>query len=348
VPDVREDRDLAGLRAGFLQFVDSVFANEPLSRALSLGVAEDPALLALAAPAKAGQYPPYLLFGAVHYLLLADPQEPLADYYPTLRSEPLSPADAFPAFREFCMHHEKEILDLVATRLVQTNEVGRTACLTPAFAHVARLSGDGLLHMIDIGAAAGMNLLFDRYRLDYGRLTWGDPGSRVRIACELKDGAELPLASWQPNVSQRVGVDLNPIDLTSESEARWLRALIRPDRRESAEVLAQAMAVVIENPPTILQGDAVTLLPSLLAEVSTNETACVYQSYALEYFPEDARREFGRILDDFGAGRDLYFVEMAGPGERGRVQLTSWRGGEREEVQLAECASNGQWLRWLV
>jgi hypothetical protein len=56
--DVREDRSLEGLRAGFLQFIETVFASEPLSLRLSFGVAEDPSLLAMAEGTKAGQYPP--------------------------------------------------------------------------------------------------------------------------------------------------------------------------------------------------------------------------------------------------------------------------------------------------
>jgi hypothetical protein len=107
------------------------------------------------------------------------------------------------------------------------------------------------------------------------------------------------------------------------------------------------MAVARKDPPRLVQGDAVQLLPGLLDEVTADATPCVYHSYALEYFPEEARTKFRRILDDFGAKRDLYFVEMYGPGDRGHVHLTSWRGGQSEAAHLAECASNGQWLRWL-
>lgn len=346
--DVRTDRSLAGLKATFMQFADTVFASEPLSRRLSLEVAESPALLALAAAAQAGQYPPYVLFAAVHYLLLADATEPLADYFPSLRSAPLAPDHAFPAFEEFCKGHEDELRDLVETRLVQTHDVGRSACLTPAFAYVAQLAANAPLHLIDIGASAGLNLLFDRYRLDYGRFVWGDAASPVRISCELRDGTDPSLDGWKPNVRHRIGIDLNPIDLTSESEARWLRALVRPDRQGSADLLAQAMSIAAQDPPKVLQGDATALLPGLLADVSRAEIPCVYQSYALEYFPEDSRQAFLQALDGFGAARDLYFIDMAGPGERGRLHLTSWQGGDRKVVQLAECPAHGQWLKWLV
>jgi hypothetical protein len=260
----------------------------------------------------------------------------------------LPPEEAFPAFREFCLRHEPEIRDLVSTRLVQTNEVGRTTCLTPAFAHVARLSGNAPLHLIDIGASAGLNLLFDRYHLDYGQFAWGDGASPVRISCRLRDSTDIALDGWNPNVTRRVGVDINPVDLTSESEARWLRALVRPDRPALADLLSRAIDVAAADPPKLQRGDAVALLPGLLADVSDRETPCLYGSYALESFPEDGRREFWRILNDFGAKRDVYFIEMSGPGENGRIRLLSWRGGKRNDVQLAACPAHGQWLTWLV
>lgn len=348
--NVREDRSMAGLRAGFIQFAETVFAEgyAPLYERLSRDVAEDADLLALASEAKAGQYPPYVLFAAVQYLLFADLTEPLADFYASLRTSCLPPDGAFRLFQEFCTRHQREIRDLVSTRLVQTNEVRRSACLSPALAYVARLVENAPLHLIEVGAAAGLNLLFDRYLLDYGQLEWGDANSPVRIRCELRNRTSLPLEGWHPNVCHRIGVDLNPIDVTSEREARWLKALVWPDRLGGADLLAQAMAVAAQDPPQLLQGDAVTLLPNVLAKVSADENPCVFHSYSLEYFPDDSRKKFSQILDDFGAQRDLYFVEMSGIGESGNVRLTTWRDGEREAVQLAECQTHGEWLRWLV
>jgi len=213
---------------------------------------------------------------------------------------------------------------------------------------VAKLAGGSPLHLIDIGAAAGLNLLFERFLLDYGQLAWGDSTSNVRIACELRNSADLPLDGWEAIVCHRIGVDLNPVDVTSESDARWLKALVWPEQLERANVLGEAMEIAGKEPPQLLHGDAVALLPGLLADVSGDETPCVYHSYTLEYFSEDSRKAFQQILDDFGVRRDLYFVEMSGIEPNGSVRLTSWRDGARETLRLAECPPHGQWLRWLV
>ena len=214
-------------------------------------------------------------------------------------------------------------------------------------AYVAGMTGHAPLHLIDIGSAAGLNLLFDRYFLDYGRLSWGDESSKVRLSCELIGETEPPLNGWRPQICHRIGVDLNPIDLADARESRWLRALVWPDRPGWAAALDGAMEIVRRDPPAILAGDAVTLLPGLLREVSEGETPCLLCSYVLEYFPEESRSRFRQVLDEFGAGRDLYLIEMSGVGERAGVGLNSWRSGAYELVHLAQCQPHGQSLRWL-
>src|SRR5215218_1913808 len=136
--------------------------SSPLYERLALGVADDPAMLALAAYARPGQPTPNLLFAAVQYLLLGGTPHPLAAFYPGLAHDPVAGGDPYPAFHDFCRQHADSIRELLETRLVQTNEVRRSACLLPAFCWVARLAGDRPLALLEIGASAGLNLLWDR------------------------------------------------------------------------------------------------------------------------------------------------------------------------------------------
>ena len=107
-----------------------------------------------------------LLLAAVHYLLLCGVDHALGAFYPSvahLASVP--PGDPVPAFRAFCRDHREALLNLVSTGLVQTNEPRRCTVLLPAFATVARLAGGAPLALIEVGASAGLNLLFDSLRL---------------------------------------------------------------------------------------------------------------------------------------------------------------------------------------
>src|SRR5688500_15856651 len=127
----------------FRYYAETEFAGyAPLYAELSRQVADDPELLRIAAFTQIGQYPPNMLFAAVHYLLLRGESHPLSAYYATRTADPLPPEEeAFPLFRDFCLNHEPDIKSLLETRLVQTNEVGRSACLVPAFAEVSRRAG---------------------------------------------------------------------------------------------------------------------------------------------------------------------------------------------------------------
>ena len=80
---------------------------------------------------------------------------------------------------------DPSLLALLQTRRVQTNDCGRSAIIGPALTWVAeQLPGPYCL--VDVGASAGINLLCERYRLDYGRHgATGSPDSTVRITCEV-------------------------------------------------------------------------------------------------------------------------------------------------------------------
>jgi hypothetical protein len=284
----------------------------------------------------------------VHYLLLADAGTPLRRYYATLTPTPAPPDDeAFTSFRTLCLDHAGTIRELAATRLVQTNEVGRSAALLPAFSHVARLAGGAPLALIDIGAAAGLNLLYDRFYFDYDRQNWGDPSSSVRITSGLRGDQPLPLEPDQPVVGYRVGVDLNPIDVTDSDAVLWLRALVWPEQPHRATALAAAADLARRDPPRVLRGDASALLSGLIAAVPAGLALVVYHSFALQQFPPDARAAFDAALADAARGRPVYFVAMTGNTQQATVKLTLWREGKPATVQLAETAAHGQWLRWL-
>ncbi len=65
-----DDRTLADLAAKFRRFAENEAPKAPLYARLAQAVADDPAVLALAARARAGQPAPNLLFAAVQSHLL--------------------------------------------------------------------------------------------------------------------------------------------------------------------------------------------------------------------------------------------------------------------------------------
>src|SRR5262249_60879091 len=78
--------------------------------------------------------------------------------------------------RELASQSRAELTQLILTRRPQTNEPARCAVLLPALAQLPQP-----LALIEAGASAGLNLLFDRYSYDYAghRLAAPHPAAPV-------------------------------------------------------------------------------------------------------------------------------------------------------------------------
>jgi hypothetical protein len=342
--------DYEALARRFRRFAEAECRGvSPLYEHLALSIAADHELLALAADAAQGQPAPNLLLAAVHFLLLKDQADPLTQFYPNLTPMASSPDAAYPAFRAFCLAHSAAIRQLLATRRVQTNEVGRCAYLLPAFTLVATLAHERPLALIEIGTSAGLNLLWDRYGYRYGQdAVYGDLRSSVQIACTLRGNVRPPLPDRLPAVALRVGVDLHVVDIHDAEEALWLRALVWPEQLERAGLLHYAIEITRQRPPELLSGDGVTLLPEVLRTVPADAAVCVIHTHTINQFSAEARDRLSAVLAAYGARRDIYRLSaewMSAP--HPRLELTAWQNGQAHHRLLAYCDHHGRWLEWL-
>ena len=330
----------------FRTFAGQCRESSPLYQRLATGTAEDPELLGLAAQARKGERVANLLFAAVQFLLLKGTSHPLASFYKN-SSAPLG--DPYPDFRAFCLEHAATIVELISTRAVQTNEVRRSALLLPAFVLVSRQASGRPLHLVEIGAAAGLNLLWDRYGYDYGDdLRSGDLNSPVQINCSLRGRFTPPVPAALPEVDRRIGVDLFPIDAGDRQETQWLRSLIWPGDSERTSLLENALALARREKPEIIAGDGVTLLPELLAEVPREAALCIVRVFT-NLSPE-AREQFTAALAHYGAQRNLWVISTrrGARDSESVLALVSYRNGVRSEARLANCENHGRWIEWLV
>ncbi len=333
----------------------------PFNQRLSAACAEAPDILELAACAKVGQPPSFLLFGAVHDLLLERPDAPLARHYPSIVERPLAPEGLFPAFRAFCRERRDEVSAIVRTRTVQLTTAGRAALVLPAVAHVARMAGEPL-SLIEIGASAGVLTLFDHYRHDYGAAgACGEPGAPLCGRCEFRDMPPLPRE--MPRIARRAGVDLRPIDPRSPSERRWLEAMLPPDWTEERRALSACLGLRARTPLDILAGDALDLVPELLA--STPDPILVLHANCLYQWPAPLHHALEVVLREASRARTLHRLglELCGssftsalppPAVTGDPPLTyetlhtSYRDGERSESRLAVHDGFGRQAVWLA
>ncbi len=321
---------------------------------LSESIGSDEALKAMAARAKPGQPPPNMIFGAVHYLLLRGAQHDLRRFYPDLSGgAAVEGEDPFRAFRDFCLAHRAQIEALIASRVTNTNEVGRSSALHAGFRAVAAEAGEPL-NLIEIGPSAGLNMIWDRYGMRYTRAGQTAfevaPESSLVIDCELRGNGMVP-ETPTPRVDRRIGLELNPVDLTKQEDRDWLRALVWPDQAGRAQRLDKALALFDAVRPEIRAGDALALLADALREMPESEPLCVYHTIVTYQFSRDMRQALDDILTMAGLRRPVWRLAMEA--EPDAADWTAWltlmryHDGVRDTRKLAKVHSHGTWLEWL-
>lgn len=365
-----DDPSPAEVAGYFREFGEGTARKLPLYHRLCLGAADDPEVVALLAGVPGRQRRPNLLLAAVHDELLAGADHPLAAWYPSVvtSARPVgsigSDDDPYPAFRSLCLESSR-LPVVVATRTTQTNEVGRSGALLPAFATV-EAGVAGPLGLIELGASAGLNLAFDRYAYDYAEDGSLAPvtGSAVTLTPRSRGPHAIPVPSRFPDVAGRVGIDRHPVDIIDSESARWLVACQWPDQIDRLNRVRAAIEVVRTDPPLVEEGDMVTAVDRLVGTVAPHGHPCVYATWALAYLTFDEQRRLLATLDTIGSARDLSFLfaeqpdevpglPMPGPaGGSGSGPATvlvwiRWRHGNRSEQRLADMHPHGRWISWL-
>jgi hypothetical protein len=120
-----------------------------------------------------------------------------------------------------------------------------------------------------------------------------------------------------PAVVARIGVDLDPVDVTDADDARWLRACLwpdQPDQPERAVRLDAELALAATAPPLLLRGDAVEVLPDAFAQVPVDALPVVTTTWTLSQFPLESRLRFLQRLDEAATGRAVAWVSAEGVG----------------------------------
>ncbi|HEY1963095.1 MAG TPA: DUF2332 domain-containing protein [Rhizomicrobium sp.] len=322
----------------------------PLYEKLSKSIGADPELREFASHVRKGQPPANILFAAVHYLLLRGAEHPLKRFYANLNGgKPVEGEDPFPAFRDFVEKHRRELAPLIATRVTNTNEVGRSALLHAAFRSVAAESGEPL-NLIEIGPSAGLNLIWDKYGACYIRgsesFCTEPSGAPLVLPCELRGDGVPPLGS-APKVASRVGLELNPVDLSNPDERDWLRALVWPDQVERFARLEKALEIYAGERPEVRVGDALELLPEAIARIPEDQPVCIYHTMVIYQFTEEMRQALEDFLIGASLRRPIWRVSLEGS-LQGETSLTLGRydDGQKQVRTLAVCHPHGSWMEW--
>ncbi|WP_219728361.1 DUF2332 domain-containing protein [Streptomyces cahuitamycinicus] len=332
----------------------------PLYERVAVALSEsDEALRAIeAAPARKRH--PAVILAALHDLALAGRAPALAAAYAAADGDAAAAAAI-----DTLLRMTDTVVATAAHRQTRTNETGRCAVLYPAIAEAARRVGAHAVGLIDVGCSAGLNLNVDRVGITYSNgQSLGDPSSPVQMTSSTVGDRPVPTRAL-PEVVARVGIDLDPVDVTDADHARWLRACLWPDapgHPEQAARLDAEMALSATTPPLLLRGDAVEVLPEAFARVPADALPVVTTTWALSRFPLERRLRFLHRLDEAAAGRTVAWVSAEGVGVAPAIPTLGDRRASGHSIiglavfgqsvlraeAVGRCWSQGRLLAWLA
>jgi hypothetical protein len=141
-----------------------------------------------------------------------------------------------------------------------------------------------------------------------------------------------------------------------------LRACLWPDQPERIARLDAELALAAADPPLLLQGDAVEVLPDAFARVPADALPVVTTTWALSRFPLGSRLRFLHRLDEAATDRPVAWVSAEGVGVAPSIPTFGDRRASGHSViglavfeqsalraeALGRCWSQGRLLAWLA
>jgi hypothetical protein len=293
----------------YRHFAEVAAGTSPLYERVAIALSESGEALRAIEAAPARKRHPTVILAALHDLALAGRAPALAAAYAAADGDAAAAAAI-----EVLLRMTGSVVAIAGRRKMRADETGRGAVLYPAIAEAARRAGADAVGLIDVGCSAGLNLNVDRVGITYSNgQSLGDPSSPVQLPASVVAGRPIP-ARAMPAVVARIGVDLDPVDVTDADAARWLRACLWPDQPERAARLDAELALAAAAPPLLLRGDAVEMLPDAFARVPADALPVVTTTWALSQFPLESRLRFLHRLGEAATGRAVAWVSAEGVG----------------------------------
>ncbi len=283
---------------------------------------------------------PLRIAGGLHSLILSGQDSVLAAAYPP---HSVSDDTLIAAVNGAIRRHDPYLCDWIE-RTPQTNEVARSAVLIAA-AHALTARFGLPIRLSELGASAGLNLIFDRFGLIAGDQRLGPNPAPVVLTPDWR-GAAPVLAP--PRIVERVGVDLHPVDLGDPVARLRLLSYLWPDQPER---LARSRAAIDAQDAPVDQGDAIDWLADRLARPApSGQLHLIYHTVAWQYFPDAAQARGTALIEAAGAAATddaplaWLAMEADGASPGAGLALRLWPGDQR--INLGRACFHGRWVDW--
>jgi hypothetical protein len=180
--------------------------------------------------------------------------------------------------RQFVRARQARVREVMLLRTTQTSEPTRCTMLLPLLAQLPQP-----VALLEVGASAGLCLLLDHYGYDYGNARIGPTvsGDGHAPVFTFAVSGPVPLLKTIPSIAWRAGLDLNPIDVRSESDAAWVETLVWPEQNEQLARLYAAINIARRDPRNVVRGDLLTDSVKLLATAPRHGTVVAFHTAEL-------------------------------------------------------------------
>lgn len=290
----------------------------------------------------AGHSLPLRIAGGLHALVLNNAAPDLAVLYPPNTA---TDTDLKAGVLAALATHQKFLLDWTDSP-PQTNEVRRSAALI-AGARVARQHFALPVVLSELGASGGLNLMWDHYALDIGGQRFGPPVPAVILSPEWEGG--MP-PETTPQIADRAGVDLNPLNPARGADLLRLTAYLWADQPAR---LTMTRAAASLSRALVTRGDAIDWLAPRLHSAPQGHLHLIQHTVAWQYFPKDVQTRGRALIEAAGSqatpDRPLAWLSMESDGDAtGKVgaalTLRLWPGDIT--LDLGRADFHGRWINW--
>jgi hypothetical protein len=218
------------------------------------------------------------------------------------------------------------------------------------------------IRLHELGASGGLNLRADRVRVEWDGGAVG-PASSPLVLEDSWLGAPLPVGGVDPIVVERIGCDLDPVDVGSPDGRLHLTSFIWPDQVLRLRRLRAAFDLAASVPATLLRADLVDHLRALQPQEGT--ALVVWHSSTWMYLRAPERDAARAAIESLGSAATpaapVVHVAREFLGDRletGFAVVTQWWPASPEQlasglvagamIQVADTPAHGLPVTWMT
>lgn len=309
----------------------------------------DEQMLSLATAVLQRGLEPYSCLAAIQYVVSSSGSGLLRSTFFDTNIEIENFDKFYSVLREFCLDHGDLIRHILRTRIVQTNEVGRSVFILVALDAIRRWFPNSDVGMLEVGSSAGLLLDWDKYCIVLGdddgigaAKVFGAKNSDVILRCGLRDAVQY---EYTPDILvDRRGLDMHPVDLKSADQRHWLQCCIPPDQPERKQRLRAALAQP-KSGWTVQKGNAVNDLQHLGANHVGGELLFVVQFFVSESWTRREMVRYSQALRACASNRPVVLAALEQQGPNTVLELTAFCGNRGKSQRKAWlCHPQGDWV----